>query len=212
MLSKDYCDFYLPDNYKIYQNTIFMKKIVNAIHSFYKRNDFQKAIIGLSGGIDSSVTAALLVKSLGKENVLGAYLPCGNQNDLADVKALCKLLKIKFLVIDISPAFIAINKVLNNHDKLVKANIASRLRMVHLYALANQNKGFVCGTTNKADMNWAISPNLAMVPGIEPLLNLYKSQNHQLPKIKYPQIYYRQSSQCRSLAKSNRRRGYGCHL
>ncbi len=160
-----------------------MKKIVNAIHSFYKKNDFQKAIIGLSGGIDSSVTAALLVKSLGKENVLGAYLPCGNQNDLADVKALCKLLKIKFLVIDISPAFIAINKVLNNHDKLVKANIASRLRMVHLYALANQNKGFVCGTTNKAEYQLGYFTKFGDgACDFEPLLNLYKSEIYQLAK------------------------------
>lgn len=160
-----------------------MEKIIKGIKNFYQNNNFQKAIIGLSGGIDSSVTAALLVKSIGKENVLGAYLPCGNQNDLTDVKALCKLLKIKFLVIDISPAFIAINKVLNNHDKLVKANIASRLRMVHLYALANQNKGFVCGTTNKAEYQLGYFTKFGDgACDFEPLLNLYKSEIYQLAK------------------------------
>lgn len=160
-----------------------MEKIIKGIKNFYQNNNFQKAIIGLSGGIDSSVTAALLVKSIGKENVLGAYLPCGNQNDLTDVKALCKLLKIKFLVIDISPAFITINKVLNNHDKLVKANIASRLRMVHLYALANQNKGFVCGTTNKAEYQLGYFTKFGDgACDFEPLLNLYKSEIYQLAK------------------------------
>jgi NAD+ synthase len=166
-----------------------MKKIIDTIQKFYKKNNFQKAIIGLSGGIDSSVTAALLVKSLGKDNVLGVYLPCGNQNDISDVKALCKLLKIKFLVIDISPAFIAINKVLNNHDKLVKANITSRLRMVHLYALANQNKGFVCGTTNKAE--YALGYFTKFGDGacdFEPLLHLFKSEIYKLgQELKIPQ-------------------------
>lgn len=166
-----------------------MEKIIKGIKKFYQKNSFQKAIIGLSGGIDSSVTAALLVKSIGKENVLGVYLPCGNQNDLADVKALCKLFKISFLVIDISPAFIAINKVINNHDKLVKANIASRLRMVHLYALANQNKGFVCGTTNKAEYQLGYFTKYGdSACDFEPLLNLYKSDIYKIgQKLNIPQ-------------------------
>ncbi|HPD45006.1 MAG TPA: NAD+ synthase, partial [Candidatus Woesebacteria bacterium] len=52
--------------------------IVKKIKQFYQANNFQKAIIGLSGGIDSAVTAALLVKALGSDQVLAAYLPNNN--------------------------------------------------------------------------------------------------------------------------------------
>lgn len=164
-----------------------MKKILNGIKKFYKQNKFEKAIIGLSGGIDSSVCAALLVKALGPDHVIGVYLPNNNMNDLADVEALCKHLKIDFVINNIAAPVIAISK--NFSYRLSLANIASRVRMTYLYAYANENKGFVCGTTNYLEYQLGYFTKFGDgACDLEPIINLYKSDIYKLGKeFKLPQ-------------------------
>ena len=99
-----------------------------------------KAVLGISGGKDSTIAAALCVKALGKENVIGVMMPNGVQNDIGDSRAVCELLDIFALEVNIEEAYkgivdnIAIWTVRSN--TMVKTNLPARLRMSTLYAVA----------------------------------------------------------------------------
>jgi len=156
-----------------------MNKIIKAIQKFYKDNNFKKAIIGISGGIDSAVVCALLVKALGKEKVIAVYLPNRNKTDYNDVKDLVKKLKLNLYEKDIGDAVDAIAKYFKN--KLTVANIASRIRMVNLYAYANDFNGFVCGTTNLSEYEIGYFTKFGDgACDFEPIIHLYKSQVYKL--------------------------------
>lgn len=156
-----------------------MNKIIKAIQKFYKENNFKKAIIGISGGIDSAVVCALLVKALGKEKVIAVYLPNRNKTDYNDVKDLTKKLKLNLYEKDIGDAVDAIAKYFKN--KLTIANITSRIRMVNLYAYANDFGGFVCGTTNLSEYEIGYFTKFGDgACDFEPIIHLYKSQVYKL--------------------------------
>ena len=108
-----------------------------------------KAIIGISGGKDSTITAALCVEALGKENVIGVLMPNRVQNDINDSIRVCELLKIEWHVIDIGNAYYNIvheiscdylsqrPQISSPHENpMIKTNLPSRLRMATLYAVA----------------------------------------------------------------------------
>ena len=156
-----------------------MNKIIKAIQKFYKQNNFKKAIIGISGGIDSAVVCALLVKALGKEKVIAVYLPNRTKTDYNDVKELTKKLKLNLYEKDIGDAVDAIAKYFKN--KLTLANITSRIRMVNLYAYANDFGGFVCGTTNLSEYEIGYFTKFGDgACDFEPIVHLYKSQVYKL--------------------------------
>lgn len=139
------------------------------------------AVVGISGGIDSALTATLCVQALGQENVLGILLPCGSQSDIKDSLNLVKQLGIKHEVVDIEP-IVSQYKMFSN--SLVLANIMSRTRMTVLYAFANLNNGLVVGTTNKSEM--AIGYFTKHGDGgvdFEPIAELYKTEVWELSKI-----------------------------
>ena len=156
-----------------------MNKIIKAIQKFYKDNNFKKAIIGISGGIDSAVVCALLVKALGKEKIIAVYLPNRTKTDFNDVKELTKKLKLNLYEKDIGDAVDAIAKYFKN--KLTIANITSRIRMVNLYAYANDFGGFVCGTTNLSEYEIGYFTKFGDgACDFEPIMHLYKSQVYKL--------------------------------
>jgi len=164
-----------------------MNKIIKAIQKFFKDNKFKKVVIGISGGIDSAVVCALLVKALGKEKVIAAYLPNLEKTDYADVKALVKQFKLNLYEKDISEAVNDITKYFKN--KLTIANVASRIRMVNLYAYANEFDGFVCGTTNLSEYEIGYFTKFGDgACDFEPIIHLYKSDIYELAKeLKIPE-------------------------
>ena len=103
-----------------------------------------KAVIGISGGKDSSVTAALCVKALGKENVIGVIMPDGVQSDLAFAKEICKFLDIKNTIVNIENITKLFLKSLKEIDEELisqasnqsKLNLPPRVRMTLLYAIS----------------------------------------------------------------------------
>jgi len=156
-----------------------MNKIIKAIQKFYKDNNFKKAIIGISGGVDSAVVCALLTKALGKEKVIAVYLPNRTKIDYNDVRELTKKLKLNLYEKDIGDAVDAIAKYFKN--KLTIANITSRIRMVNLYAYANDFGGFVCGTTNLSEYEIGYFTKFGDgACDFEPIMHLYKSQVYKL--------------------------------
>lgn len=118
------------------------KSVIQWIKDYYKDNPNGKAIIGISGGKDSTIAAAICVEALGKDRVIGVLIPNGEQSDISDSYRVCEYLGIKSIEINIGPAYYnLVNKVLNEYwleelPDTVTTNLPSRLRMCVLYTIA----------------------------------------------------------------------------
>ena len=110
-------------------------------------------VLGLSGGIDSSVLAALGREALGRNGILGVIMPCYSiPEDEADARLLAEALDVNFERVDLSGVFDALCAgVGGNLDSLTMSNIKARLRMVTLYAFAQSRNLLVCGTSNRSE-------------------------------------------------------------
>jgi len=129
------------------------KKIVNWIKDQVRLANAKGIVLGLSGGIDSSVVAALAVQALGENKVFGLFLPCHSQKqDLADAKLMAKRLGIKTKLIDLSKLYDQALKSLPAGNSLALANLKPRLRMLVLYYYANKFNYLVSGTGNKSEL------------------------------------------------------------
>ena len=113
------------------------------------------AVIGISGGKDSSIVAALCVEALGKERVIGVLMPNGEQKDIADAKALVAYLGIRNYVCNIKDAVDGVLRSLENAGTEISrqtiVNLPPRIRMSTLYALSQSNNGRVANTCNLSE-------------------------------------------------------------
>ena len=114
-------------------------------------------VVGLSGGIDSSLTSTLCVNALGKTRVIGLGLPCeSNPKDLNDAKLIAAQLGIKFIVLDLSSIyeeFLRLTSSSLKSNNLSNANLKARLRMTTWY-FASQSMGnyLIGGTGNRTEL------------------------------------------------------------
>lgn len=163
--------------------------IQNWICNYVKSANAENIIVGLSGGIDSAVTAALCVKALGRKNIFGLGLPCGSlSQDLEDAKLVAKSLEIDFTVLDLNPAYEKfLNLISPNYEKnnIANANLKPRLRMTALYFYGQtKGKSLVAGTSNRAEL--AIGYFTKYGDGsadFEPIASLYKQEVRKLATI-----------------------------
>lgn len=155
----------------------FEQKIIDGIKKYVgKKNVF----IGISGGIDSALTAFLCVKALGNKRVFGILMPYGRQTDILDSFTVVKQLNIKYFQKDIKPI---VDKYKISPNKYVLANLMSRTRMAILYAYANHKDGLVVGTTNKSEMSIGYFTKFGDGGcDLEPIANLYKSEVYEMSK------------------------------
>lgn len=129
------------------------KKCVLWISNWFRENGCGcRAVIGISGGKDSSVAAALCVAALGKENVYGVLMPDGEQSDIEDAELLCNHLGIKYRLINIHDAVNEVIDAISNVGIMPSAqtliSLPARIRMSTLYAVAETIGGRVCNTSN----------------------------------------------------------------
>jgi NAD+ synthase len=145
------------------------ERIVNWIRQWFQENGPNcNAVIGISGGKDSSVVAALCVEALGNNRVIGVLMPNGKQHDIDDAVSLCEFLGISFIQININSAYEGIlNQVQDGvlltpclsgftFDALTvseqtKINLPPRLRMSTLYAISQSLNGRVANTCNLSE-------------------------------------------------------------
>lgn len=112
------------------------------------------AVIGISGGKDSSVVAALCVAALGKDRVIGIMMPNGEQFDIDYSIELCKILDIKNYTINIKDAYAGFIKGFDNQFEMseqARVNISPRIRMAALYAASQSMNGRVANTCNLSE-------------------------------------------------------------
>lgn len=117
----------------------------------------ERAVLGISGGIDSALLAALLAKTLGPENVTGVIMPCHSMPvDEEYARLLAGAIKIKTVKVDLSSVYDAMTSALAEGGEeiggLASANIKPRLRMAALYSIAQQQGALVCGGGNKDEI------------------------------------------------------------
>jgi len=131
------------------------QKIIHFIKTYFKDAGFSKGIIGLSGGVDSSLVAFLAVEALGKENVVGVLMPykTSSKDSFDDGKLIAETLGIKYFVREITPMIDAyFDNYDPNADRLRKGNMKARARMCTLYDLAAKEHALVLGTSNKTEL------------------------------------------------------------
>lgn len=140
-----------------------IEKIIDNIKDYFvsNGNENTKAVIGISGGKDSTVAAALLVRALGRDRVIGVLMPQGKQKDISDSRKVCEILGIKSYEIDIgytcAELYRAIDEVYDNDhmvasDPVVSTNTPARIRMATLYAVAALVGGRVINTGNASEL------------------------------------------------------------
>jgi NAD+ synthase len=130
------------------------ENIINWIRDYFKNNPSAKgAIIGISGGKDSSIVAKLLVEALGKERVFGVLMPNGVQKDISDSLRVVDILGINHKIVNIEKAYNGLLEGIVEDDLSIdaKINIPPRLRMTTLYAIGSSMHYRVCGTGNKSE-------------------------------------------------------------
>ncbi|HET7478046.1 MAG TPA: NAD+ synthase [Rubrobacteraceae bacterium] len=134
--------------------------LVLGLGDYFGKNGFSRAVLGLSGGIDSSLAAAVAVEALGPENVTGVLMPSRYTSDLSntDAAALAKNLGIDTQTVAIGPAFDAYREMLAGAFKglpedVAEENLQSRIRGNILMALSNKFGWIVLSTGNKSEMS-----------------------------------------------------------
>lgn len=163
------------------------RRLVAFIKRKVRKARAEGVVVGLSGGVDSSVVATLCKKALGKNNVLGISMPEGgvtNPRDVADARDLSNRLGIRFRVIDIMPVVEEIHQ--NLFDFSVRAlipaaNIKPRVRMTILYYYANLLNRLVVGSGNRSELRAGyFTKHGDSAVDLMPLGCLYKTQVKQL--------------------------------
>ncbi|MFB6469851.1 MAG: NAD+ synthase [Vulcanisaeta sp. AZ3] len=134
-----------------------VRRISDFIRSYIRDSGATGAVIGLSGGVDSSVTTCLLVKALGNEDVIGLIMPYKTTppEDIEDAKFIAETLGIKYYHIDINDirsAFVRSIPVFDESDRISAGNLLPRIRMTILYYFANKFNKVVAGTGDKSEL------------------------------------------------------------
>ncbi len=126
---------------------------VNWIRDFFEKNGPGcNAVVGISGGKDSSIVAALCVEALGKDRVIGVLMPCGEQHDIDKAQLLVDTLGIRHYIVNIKDAVDGvINSIPFPLQEQSRINLPPRIRMATLYAVSQSNNGRVANTCNLSE-------------------------------------------------------------
>ena len=158
------------------------------LFDYVSKNNFEKVLVGLSGGIDSALTATIAVDALGSDNVVGVALPSkyNTEESLVDARLLAENLDIEFKVIEIEDIVSIFRSTLKESvsDELGQTtdeNIQSRVRGNILMALSNQTGAMVVSTGNKSEMAVGYSTLYGdLAGGFALLKDLYKTEVYNL--------------------------------
>lgn len=165
--------------------------LVMGIRNYFQKTGFQKAVLGLSGGIDSALVAQLACLALGPQNVLGVMLPSrySSKESLDDAKTLANNLQMPTRTVPIDDLHKVFEKTLGAifatqpiHD-ITAQNIQARIRGVLLMAISNNTQSLLLGTTNKSEMAFGYGTLYGdMCGALAVISDLTKKQVYELAK------------------------------
>ena len=162
--------------------------LVMGVKNYFQKLGFQKAILGLSGGIDSAVTLVIAERALGKENLKALLMPSKFSSDhsINDAKELAENLGVDYEIINIENDFKSVNKTLEPYFKnlpfnIAEENIQARLRGLILMAFTNKFGYILLNTSNKSEMAVGYGTLYGdMCGGLSVLGDVYKTQVFEL--------------------------------
>jgi NAD+ synthase len=163
-----------------------LERIIQFTQDKMKRSGVPNIIVGLSGGIDSALTAFVSVKALGKAHVRGVMLPykSSHPDSLAHAKLVAEALDIPYEVIDISPM---VDAYFQSYDQeaspLRKGNFMARTRMCTLFDLSSKYSALVAGTSNKSELYVGYCTQYGdSACAFEPIGHLYKTEVREMSR------------------------------
>jgi len=167
-------------------NTDLARKILTGfIHSEITRAGFSRAVIGLSGGVDSSLSCYLAAEALGPENVLAVRMPykTSSQDSLEHAQMVIDDLGVQSLTVDITPMVEPLFERFPDAGKVRRGNVMARQRMIILYDQSEAFGGLVVGTGNKTEILLGYTTLYGdSAAAMNPNGDLYKTQLRQLAR------------------------------
>lgn len=130
-------------------------QLIKGIQKYFQKAGFHKAVIGVSGGVDSSLTLKLAVDALGAEKIAAISMPeigLSSQENINHAKGLCQALQVQFFTIPINPLINEFTRLPWNPNKTASQNTKARVRAVLLYNYANTQDALVLGTSNRTEI------------------------------------------------------------
>ncbi len=160
------------------------KKLVKGLRDYFQKNNFRKAVVGLSGGIDSALTFKIAVDALGSSNVFALILPelgVTRDENIQHAKALTDFFKVKSYYQPINALAVDFNIAPWKPNRVAQMNTKARVRAGLLYSFANTHKALVLGTSNKSEILLGYGTKYGdLAADIEVLANLYKTDVYLL--------------------------------
>ncbi len=153
------------------------------LRDYVGKNNFPSVIIGMSGGIDSALSAAIACDALGAENVHLVMMPSPftSKESLDDAEKCARALKARYDVISIKPAMAAFEKMIDGLKGVAHENMQARARGLTLMALSNSTNGMVLSTGNKSEIAVGYATLYGdMCGGFNALKDVYKTQVYKL--------------------------------
>jgi len=174
-----------PTRNLVINTDLARKIIVSFIRDGLAKAGFTRAILGLSGGIDSALVAFLAVEALGAKNVVGARMPyqTSSEASLSDAQSVIDQLKIEVLTIPITAMVQPLIALSPDMSSLRKGNIMARQRMIVLYDQSAAQSALVIGTSNKTEALLGYTTLYGdSAAALQPIEDLYKTQIRQLAR------------------------------
>ena len=167
---------------------LIYRALVIGIKDYFNKLGFKKAILGLSGGIDSAITTTLAVDALGAENVMVLLMPSqfSSEGSIQDAKELAINLGIQYEIIPIQDVYKSYEKVLQPYfegltPNVTEENIQARIRGMLLMAFSNKFNSILLNTTNKSEMSVGYGTLYGdLCGGLAVLADVYKTEVYQL--------------------------------
>jgi NAD+ synthase len=167
-------------------NTDLARKILTGfIHSEITRAGFTKAVINLSGGIDSALSCYLAAEAMGPQNVLAIRLPyrASSPESLEHAQMVIDATGVQSITVDITPMVEPLFDVFPDMNNMRKGNIMARQRMIVLYDQSEAFKGLAVGTGNKTEILLGYTTVYGdAANALNPIGDLYKTQVRQLSR------------------------------
>ncbi len=167
-------------------NTDLARKILTGfIRTEITRVGFTRAVIGLSGGVDSALACALAAEALGPQNVLAVRMPYKSSapDSLQDAELTARRFGVRMETIEITPMVDPLIQLDPEMPRTRRGNVMSRARMIVLYDQSEVFKGLVIGTSNKTEILLGYTTLWGdMASALNPLGDLYKTQVFQLSR------------------------------